>query len=81
MGVDKKVEKLNKSMMQYVNVLNFHHVVRGTKKLESTRKPLFIVRYRNEEEFIGRQGIMEEIAKGFKLRTQIIAISGIGEVG
>lgn len=80
MEVDKKVEDLDKAMMQYVNVF-LHHVSKEAKKLEPTRKPLFMVRYGNEEEFIGRQDIMEEIAKRFKSKAQRIAISGIGGVG
>lgn len=80
MVIDKKVEDLNKAMMQYVGVITLYHVSNRIQKPNSTRKPLFMVPYRNEE-FIGRNDILAEVAQGFKARAPRIAISGIGGVG
>lgn len=43
LGLDRKVEELNKAMMQYVSVLTLHHVSKGTKKQreEQARKSPF----------------------------------------
>jgi len=47
---------------------------------EASRKPYFMVRYQADEDFIGREKIMEEIGRRFG-RENRVAISGIGGVG
>lgn len=91
---DKNVEAIDKSITSYVEALTFYHssesasisqiteVLRdlSVKFEEPARKPLFVVRYQKEEEFIGRKPIMEEIEKRFE-SSRRVAIAGIGGVG
>lgn len=44
------------------------------------RKPCFMVRYQTDEDFIGRDNIMDEIGQRFKTKNRVV-IAGIGGVG
>lgn len=44
------------------------------------RKPCFTVRYQTDEDFIGRDNIMDEIGQRFKTKNRV-AIAGIGGIG
>ena len=49
-------------------------------QIAPSRKPYFMVRYQTDEDFIGREMIMEEIGRRFG-RKKRVAITGIGGVG
>jgi tetratricopeptide (TPR) repeat protein len=49
-------------------------------QIAPSRKPYFMVRYQTDEDFIGRQKIMEEIERRFGRKNRV-AITGIGGVG
>lgn len=90
LGQDKKVEEINKAMLDHINVLSYFHSSEGatamqvseafksltTKVEEAPRKPMFLVRYQKEEDFIGRRSIMEEIKKRFESGSRRVAIAG-----
>lgn len=44
------------------------------------RKPYFMIRYQTDEDFIGRDDIMDEIWQRFKTKNRVV-IAGIGGVG
>jgi hypothetical protein len=47
---------------------------------QQPRKPYFMVRYQTDDDFIGREEIMEEISQRFKRKNRV-AIAGMGGVG
>lgn len=94
-GQDKNVEAINKAMTSYVGALTLYNtsdgasvtqIIEALRDLgvgakEPPRKPLFMVCYQKEQEFIGRTMIMDEIEKRFGAGVQRVAIAGIGGVG
>jgi hypothetical protein len=63
----KLIERMNSPRLQDVRVA-------------PPRKPYFMVRYQTDEDFIGREEIVEEIRRRFGRKNRV-AIAGIGGVG
>ena len=63
----KLIEQMNSPQLQDVQVA-------------PPRKPYFMVRYQTDEDFIGREEIVEEIRRRFGRKNRV-AIAGIGGVG
>jgi tetratricopeptide (TPR) repeat protein len=61
------IERMNSSQLHDVQVA-------------PRRKPYFMVRYQTDEDFIGREEIMEEISRRFGRKSRV-AIAGMGGVG
>lgn len=94
-GQDKKFEALDKDLMRFVEVLTLYHSSRGLSTAQLTlalnnptakvdhaaQKPIFMVRYQRDDDFIGREDIMLEISTRFEQKALRVAITGIGGVG
>ncbi|TVY29765.1 Kinesin light chain [Lachnellula hyalina] len=91
---DKKVEVLEKALRGHIDVLTFYFssqtlsitqisqaVNSSSERDNSQRKPLFLVRYPKEKDFVGREDVMLEISQRFEQNVPRVAICGIGGVG
>jgi len=91
---DKDVESLHKSLTSFIQALTYYHSSRSLSavqfdrtfaslalKLEEPRKPVFMVRYEKEDNFIAREDVMQEISKRFWQEMPRVVLAGIGGVG
>lgn len=91
---DKKVEVLEKALRGHIDVLTIYFssqtlsitqisqaVNSSSERDNSQRKPLFLVRFPKEKDFVGREDVMLEISQRFEQNVPRVAICGIGGVG
>ncbi|TVY38157.1 Kinesin light chain [Lachnellula subtilissima] len=91
---DRKVEVLEKALRGHIDVLTLYfssqtlsitqvsQAVNSISERDNSQiKPLFLVRYPKEKDFIGREDIMLEISRRFEQNVPRVAICGIGGVG
>jgi hypothetical protein len=95
-GKDKKAKSIITKIWEDVKALAYHHASEGataaqlqsyaekvsTRSISTVpvRSACFMVRYQQEDHFIGRDGIMKEIEQRFETKNRV-AIAGIGGVG
>ncbi|TVY19417.1 Nephrocystin-3 [Lachnellula arida] len=91
---DKKVDVLEKALRRHIDVLTLYFssqnpsitqisqaVTSSLQRDNSQRKPIFLVRYPKQKDFIGREDVMLEISQRFERNVPRVAICGIGGVG
>ena len=89
-GRVQKIATALKDNVQLLTFLNINPAKKGTPKLERwpseplqsymSGKGLFLVPFGRDEQFVGRESILQSIALSFRTQPRV-AISGIGGVG
>jgi len=94
---DKTVQQIASELESHVKVLTYHQatsisdlsgqlVIRGASQLfqlntEPEREPYFMVKFEKDDNFTGREDIIEEIDTRLIGRQHRVALTGIGGVG
>lgn len=87
---DKDIQKINSALGGHVQTLTYYtsnQVLRttfGQMKLGSDplpQKPVFMIKFDHDDDFIGREDIMKEIDERYRNGQHRVAIAGIGGVG
>ena len=90
---DKDVQNIDAALGDYIQTLTYYNSNASSRVLRTSlqqmklgsdpppRKPVFMVKFDHDEDFIGREDIMKEIDKRHRNGQHRVAIAGIGGVG
>ena len=79
-GQEKDVQKIVARIQQYQVSLIHYQTSPVTQALPTRSKPLFAVPFAQDPSFTGRQGLIDDIDKHFKIHHRV-ALAGLGGVG
>jgi hypothetical protein len=79
-GQEKDVQKIVARIQQYQVSLIHYQTSPVTQALPTKSKPLFAVPFAQDPSFIGRQSLIDDIDKHFKIHRRV-ALAGLGGVG
>ena len=90
---EKRLKEIIANLLEYASLFTYFHItdISPTGKSPSLpdfvtdfpasgMKPLFMVSYEKDEDFLGRENVMEEIEQTFEKNCRV-AICGMGGVG
>jgi hypothetical protein len=79
-GQEKKVEQVTSTLRKYVQTLMYHEATSATRLAIQLTKLYFIMPFDRDQNFVGREDILQEMESRFKNQRRV-ALAGIGGVG
>jgi hypothetical protein len=79
-GQEKKVEQIASTLRKYVQTLTYHEATGASRLVIRPTKPCFIMPFDRDQNFVGRENILNEIESRFNNQRRV-ALAGIGGVG